>query len=425
MTHADDSSEPVDITGFTVESGDSIACAVENEALGAIVIVKNVEGEDGIFDFTGTWLEVPDFSIITTDGTGASAIGDVPAGEYTVEEVTPVGYDNTEVICTDGDPQGDPSSSEGLVGQIALDPGETVICTFTNTQWGTILVDKATLPAGSEQEFDFEWGPDGETFTLTDEAEAYSTGLVAPGQYTISESELDGWTLTGIVCTGADGEPVVDGTSVSVMVPLQETVLCTFTNALAAPLLFDKELVGSPEEQSDGSLLVEYALTVENPGGLEDVYDLDDRLQFGTGITVVSATVTSMDGVEIDPTWDGLDAVRVATAVPIAGETVHTFNVAVTVTVPSTITVDAADCTTATSGEGTGLLNTATLTYTGGEADDSACAPVPTSPPPTSPPPTSEPLPPTGTTLGGLWLGLGMVLVGSALLLLLRRNRIA
>ena len=225
-----------------MQPGDSIACEVENEALGAIVIVKNVEGEDGIFDFTGTWLEVPDFSISTTDGTGCvRRSGTCRRASTPSRRSLRSGTTTPSVICTDGDPQGDPSSSEGLVGQIALDPGETVICTFTNTQWGTILVDKATLPAGSEQEFDFEWGPDGEAFTLTDEAEAYSTGLVAPGEYTISESELDGWTLTGIVCTGADGEPVVDGTSVSVMVPLQATVLCTFTNtAVPASVTVEK-----------------------------------------------------------------------------------------------------------------------------------------------------------------------------------------
>ena len=289
VTHADDSSEPVDITAFTVESGDSIACAVENEALGAIVIVKNVEGEDGIFDFTGSWLDVPGFSIITTDGTGSQVSADVPAGEYTVEEVTPVGFDNTEVICTDGDPQGDPSSSEGLVGQIALDPGETVICTFTNTQWGTILVDKATLPAGSEQEFDFEWGPDGETFTLTDEAEAYSTGLIAPGPYTISESELDDWTLTGIVCTGADGEPVVDGSSVSVVVPLQATVLCTFTNtAVPASVTVEKTVDGVTDDY-DWS----FGFTLDpadgvTPGAAQTIS--------GTGSSTASAT------------WDGLIA---------------------------------------------------------------------------------------------------------------------
>ena len=33
--------------------------------------------------------------------------------------------------------------------------GETTTCTFTNTQQGTITVDKVTDPAGSTQVFDF------------------------------------------------------------------------------------------------------------------------------------------------------------------------------------------------------------------------------------------------------------------------------
>ena len=40
-------------------------------------------------------------------------------------------------------------------GTINLDPGELVVCTFTNTQRGTIIVDKVTDPAHSAASFDF------------------------------------------------------------------------------------------------------------------------------------------------------------------------------------------------------------------------------------------------------------------------------
>jgi LPXTG-motif cell wall-anchored protein len=79
-------------------------------------------------------------------------------------------------------------------------------------------------------------------------------------------------------------------------------------------------------------------------------------------------------------------------------------------TLPGTLPIDVADCIAA-PGEGTGLLNTATVTYTDGQADASACAAVPAS------------LPPTGAMVVGLWLGLGLLLSGAVLFLLRRRNR--
>ena len=46
-------------------------------------------------------------------------------------------------------------------------PGETVTCTFTNTQRGKIIVEKQTLPDGSSQSFEFDPSY-GANFFLTD-----------------------------------------------------------------------------------------------------------------------------------------------------------------------------------------------------------------------------------------------------------------
>lgn len=105
VTHADGSAEPIDVSGFTVEPGDQIACTIENQAVGTIVIVKNVEGPDGTFDFTGTWLDPADFSITTSAGTGSATFPNVIPGSYQVSETDPVGFDNTLLICDDGDPR--------------------------------------------------------------------------------------------------------------------------------------------------------------------------------------------------------------------------------------------------------------------------------------------------------------------------------
>ncbi|MGU3645637.1 hypothetical protein ACLBXX_11765 [Microbacterium sp. C23T] len=411
VTHADGETEALDITGFRVEPGDHIGCDVENVAVGRIVIVKNVEGPDAVFHFTGMWLDPVDFSIETSEGTGSATFEDVTPGEYEVTEVAPDGYDNTDLVCVDGDPEGGTSTAEELVGSIVLDPGETVVCTFTNTEWGSLIVDKTTLPAGSAQEFDFEWGPDGEAFTLTDEADPYSTGLIAPGSYTVTEtSELERWLLDDIECVGSDREPLIEGTAVSVEVPLQGAVYCTFVNAYLAPLDIEKTVTSGPTKHADGSFAIAYSVTVTNPGALTDTYDIDDKLRFGTGITVVSASVSSVEGLPVNAGWDGLTDLRIATGVTIDAGVTHTYDIKATARVSSTITTDQADCTTGSDTEGTGLLNAATVLFTDGEATATTCAPVPAV------------LPPTGVTLTALWVGLTM-LAGGVMLFVIRRRR--
>lgn len=411
ITHADGETEDLDITGFRVEPGDQISCDIENTAVGRIVVVKNVEGDDATFDFLGTWLDPVDFSIETSEGTGSATFEDVAPGEYELAEVAPGGYDNTDLMCVDSEPEGGESTVDDLVGLIVLDPGETVVCTFTNTQWGSLIVDKVTLPAGADQEFDFEWGPEGASFTLTDEAEPYSTGLLAPGAYTVTEtSELDRWVLDGIECVGSGSEPIVEGASVSVAVPLQGTVYCTFVNAYLAPLEVDKTVTSGPTKQADGSYVIAYAVTVTNPGAVTDTYDLDDELRFGNGITVVSAAVSSAQGLPVNAAWDGIDDLRVAASVSIGGGVTHRYDVTATAKVAANITTDQADCTVGSDTEGTGLLNATTILFSGGDATATACAPVPAA------------LPPTGVTLTALWGGLGLLAAGGILFALRRRR---
>lgn len=222
-----------DLSEFSVSPGDVGDCTVENVRTGTIVVAKAVTEGDGEFGFTGDWLDPPEFSIATEGGAGTRTFADVDPGSYTVTEASQDGFEGTDLTCADGDPDGEPSSADGLVGSIELDPGETVTCAYTNAPWGMLLVDKQTDPAGATQEFGFGWGPpgeDGESFVLTDAGEPFATGPVGPGEYRITEETVPGWTLTDITCTGASGEVVVEVPAVTVDVGLGETVLCTFTN---------------------------------------------------------------------------------------------------------------------------------------------------------------------------------------------------
>ncbi|MFE6964269.1 collagen binding domain-containing protein [Agromyces sp. NPDC057679] len=240
ITPADGSAPFVidDLGEFSVAPGDVGDCTAQNTAPGRIVIAKAVDGADGTFDFTGDWLEPPEFTVTTSDGTGAASFDGIAPGSYTVAESDEDGYENTALTCVDGDVEGTASSVEGLVGSIELDPGETVVCTFTNVEWGVIVVDKTTVPSGSPQEFAFEWGAAGEAgdgFTLSDASPPFSTAPLAPGEYVVTELETDGWELAGITCTGATGGAVIEGASAVVDLGLGETVVCTFANEQTVP----------------------------------------------------------------------------------------------------------------------------------------------------------------------------------------------
>ena len=150
LTHAPNS--PNGTLAITpADAGATIACTFTNRApRGTIVIVKNVEGADSTFDFTGSWLTPPEFSIATSGGRGSQTTAGVLAGTYTVSEVDPSPrYDGTGLVCTDPDGGSTPAQrASALSGTIDLDDGETVTCTFTNTQRATIVVVKDAGPTG-------------------------------------------------------------------------------------------------------------------------------------------------------------------------------------------------------------------------------------------------------------------------------------
>ena len=66
-------------------------------------------------------------------------------------------FDTTNLVCVD--PTDDTSVDlTDWSAAIELAAGETVECTYTNTERGMILVDKDTVPADYDQDFDFVFG---------------------------------------------------------------------------------------------------------------------------------------------------------------------------------------------------------------------------------------------------------------------------
>ncbi len=98
---------------------------------GSIKIVKDsVPDYPQIFYFTG---DLGPFSL-HDDGWGDNFItfADLAPGSYSVTETLPTGWDLTDITCTDPD-GGSVVDLENQSASIDLDPGESIVCTFTNT----------------------------------------------------------------------------------------------------------------------------------------------------------------------------------------------------------------------------------------------------------------------------------------------------
>ncbi len=99
---------------------------------GTIVINKTAVGGDDEFTFAGLG---GDFPIQTTDGLGNKTFTNIIPGTYIVSEYPMSGWDFTSLECAD--PNGNTLFNDNTA-TINLDPGETVMCSFTNTMLGSI-----------------------------------------------------------------------------------------------------------------------------------------------------------------------------------------------------------------------------------------------------------------------------------------------
>jgi hypothetical protein len=135
----------------------------------------------------------------------SQTIADVPAGSgYSITETALSGWDQTGATCSHGTP-----------ANIAVSPGETVTCTFTNTQRGMAKVLKtvsgspltALLPS-NQQSFTFQLRSGASTTsagTLVAQQTAtaanggvftFGAKLVAGGTYQLCEVVMPGWRTT-------------------------------------------------------------------------------------------------------------------------------------------------------------------------------------------------------------------------------------
>ena len=183
---------------ITLGVGDTVTCTFTNTQRGSIVVRKDAVGGDGTFAFTSNTLG--GFSLTTGGGTAARTFANLLPGTYDAAEIVPPGWDLTGAACDDGST---PSS-------IALDPGETVTCTFTDTARGRATVVKTVsgaAPTGTQAfTFQLRQGASstqaGTTIeTLTAAAAnggilSFPTTLVVQATYQLCEIVMPGWKTT-------------------------------------------------------------------------------------------------------------------------------------------------------------------------------------------------------------------------------------
>jgi len=175
-----------------------------------LTVIKRTVGGDGAFPFVSRSLG--DFSLTTVNGEAQRSFGNLAPGLYDLSETVPAGWIQTSATCDNGD----------APDNIDLNPGETVVCVFTNVKQDSIVVEKQAQ--GDDGAFAFaspQLGP----FTLTTRngvANRAFTGLAA-GTYNITETTPADWIQISAVCDNGD---VPDNINLA---PGQ-TVRCTFVN---------------------------------------------------------------------------------------------------------------------------------------------------------------------------------------------------
>ena len=208
---------------ITLAGGGSVDCTYTNDykdhiEVDKVTIPASAQTSFG-FSLTGPGGVNQSFSLKDQDplydsGPLSSAPG------YAVSETPQPGWDLTSVTCTDGVTNFPPTN-------ITAGTGTSVICTFTNTQRGHIIVKKVTDPVGSQVSFPFslQGGPDSlnQSFGLLG-GQQQDSGAIKPGDgYSVSEATPTGWDLTSATCDNGNSPSAIT-------VNPGQTVTCTFNN---------------------------------------------------------------------------------------------------------------------------------------------------------------------------------------------------
>lgn len=213
----------------TVDKNANVVCTFKNARdIGTITIVKNaINNSFENFGFTTTGNGWPSTFYLSDSGWGSNSRSfTVPTGDYSVTEKPEKGWALTDLTCNS---EATTTNLDARTANITLGAGETITCTFTNTQlakvWGHKFNDKNEN--GLWDIFQGEFGLGGwKIFIDQNDNQTYDAGEpyditsnswlwpglygfedLMPGDYTFCEESQDLWNNTTPLCQTVTLQP--------------------------------------------------------------------------------------------------------------------------------------------------------------------------------------------------------------------------
>jgi Prealbumin-like fold domain len=247
-----------------LDPGEDVTVTYSNRERGSITIVKDsVPDSTGFFNYTSTA-----FGGFGLAGDTQTTFSNLTSGSYNVEELVPAGWKFDNLSCFETRFKN--STEDGTTSHIQLDPGESVTCTYRNTQLGKIIIVKDSIP-DSTGFFNYsgDLGTNG-TFGLAGDTQTQFDDL-DPGNYSVKEIVPAGWMFTNLTCVEtATANSSHVGTTSNITLDPGETVTCTYTNTALGSIRVVKEAVPQTADafdyESTGGLSPSSFSLVDNGG---------------------------------------------------------------------------------------------------------------------------------------------------------------
>ena len=222
------------VAGVAVDGQKIVACTFVNTPLSHILVKNNVVPDNGgsSFTFVTAGTNYAGFSLVAGQQNDS---GPLTPGVYSVSETQNPNYILTAACDNGQDPE-----------DLNIGYGQTVTCTFTNTQKGGITITKVTDPDQDPTQFVFHpsWA---DAFTLSGVTGSNSMNfgsLAADATstvYSISEDIPAGWDQSGVNCVDEQNDMLQPS---NLVLNPNGSIACTFTNIKYGSIVVTQNTAG-------------------------------------------------------------------------------------------------------------------------------------------------------------------------------------
>ncbi|MEJ2352999.1 MAG: hypothetical protein P8Y03_24695 [Anaerolineales bacterium] len=275
---------------YPADSGKVFECTFNNRLKRGHILIDKVTDPNGSlqsFEFNPSYGS----NFFLTDSAAPNDSGELLPGAYSVAEVNiPSDWDLTDSYCQTIAGTGTSTDSPAA---ITLEPGETVKCTFEDTQRGKIIVDKVTFPTGSSQQFEFDPSWSSTNFLLADADTPADSGFLAPSSYSVAEVNIPSdWDLTDSYCQTIAGTGTSTDSPAAITLEPGETVKCTFEDTQRGMVQVNKTVSGGPIPDDGTSFTFE----IRENASLDAIGDI-----IATDTIAYPDTGTNFGGLKMEP----------------------------------------------------------------------------------------------------------------------------